>query len=180
MGQISPHSGHVLKRSIHIFCSHWHRQHNQRVHVERVIVHLSRRTELNEEFAALSLQLGRQIRRKRVYDLLEVERVVQLATIIAPEAPQQGFPQHIFLDSLLIQITGVDHHIFVHDLNNARSKAFFLTVGRLTCHLLQRCHGDGLGLQRLTFSLLYGQLLRCCAAARRRRCVVRRIILQLL
>ena len=76
MGQISPHSGHVLKRSIHIFCSHWHRQHYQRVHVEGVIVHLSRRTELNEEFAALSLQLGRQISRKRVYDLLEVERVV--------------------------------------------------------------------------------------------------------
>ena len=71
-----------------------------------------------QELLALILKVFSEVNCEGVVDLLEINALVEEVSVIGPEPSQQRLPQHIFLHSLLVQVAGVHHHVFVHDVDN--------------------------------------------------------------
>ena len=52
-----------------------------------------------------------------------VNILAELGPVEAAEASEQWLPEDVLLDPLLVQVTWVNDHIFVHDVHNALGKA---------------------------------------------------------
>jgi hypothetical protein len=54
--------------------------------------------------------------------LLQIDTLVELIPIIASKPSQKRFPKYVFLNTLLVEVARVDHHVFVHNIDDARGQ----------------------------------------------------------
>ena len=86
--------------------------------VQCVVDDVLRCTNTLQELLALILKVFCEVSCEGIVDLLKVDALIEEVSVVGPEPSQQGLPQHVLLHALLVQVAGVHHHVFVHDVDN--------------------------------------------------------------